>query len=229
MTVVTGTLPYDLANLLGGAARVLVSDDAGALPSIPASIADVIDPVAPYTPQTGWLDFGATGEGTSYSRGMDSDGYEIQQTAGTIFEEITDVNRTLTVDIAEITPEHLALMENSSEVGTVAAATGAAAQKSVKFGSIRSLKTRRVAFIAQRHPNSGVVVEDTGGPERGRFVMLCLYSVQLSADDSEMTVEKGSLATLPVSFVAYPEGGEAAGEEYGTWLLEDAGTIDVTP
>lgn len=223
MTPVTGVLPYDLANLLGGAARVLVSDDSTALPAVPTTIKDVIDCVSPYAPKTGWVDFGATGEGTSYSRDMDSDGYEIQQSTGMVFEEITDISRTLTVDVAEITPEHVAMVENTDSLGTVAAATGAVAQKSVKFGSFTSLATRRVAFIAQRHPNSGIV--DEGSIERGRFVMLCLYSVSIAADESEMTVEKGSLATLPITFEAFPESGQLQGEEYGTWLMEDAGTI----
>lgn len=228
MAVVSGPLPYDLDNLLGGAARVLVSDDAVTLPAIPDNISDVIDCKSPYAAKTGWKDVGATTEGTSYSREMESEGYEIEQATGAVFEEITDVSRQLAVVMGEITPEHVKIFEEAPSITTVAAATGSAAQKSVAFGSIQSLTSRRVAFIGMRNKKSGLVTEPTPptpAVTRGRFVMLTLYSVTIAAESEEVEVAKGALAGLSVTFVAFPEGGQPYGQEYGRWLLEDAGTI----
>lgn len=225
---VTGTLPYDLNNLLGGAARVVISDDATALPSIPDSIEDVITPndAGNYAAKAGWKDAGATVEGTNYSRDLETDGYEIEQTQGFVFEEVTEVSRTLDVSFGEITPELIRIVENAGAAGTVAATATEVAQKQIKFGSITSLEVRRVCFLAQRNKKSGIVVE-ADGVERGRFVMLCLYSVTIAAESSEVEVAKGSLTGLPCTFTAFPEDGQAQGEEWGTWLFEDAG--DLTP
>jgi hypothetical protein len=225
---VTGTLPYDLNNLLGGAARVVVSDDATALPAIPATIESVIDPELDneYVAKTGWKDAGATTEGTSYSRDLETDGYEIEQTQGFVFEEVTEVSRTLDVTFGEITPELVRIVENAGAAGTVAATLTQVAQKAIKFGSITTLDVRRVCFIAMRSPKSGLVIEPDG-TERGRFVMLCLYSVTIAAESSEVEVAKGSLTGLPCTFTAFPEDGQPQGQEWGTWLFEDAG--DLTP
>lgn len=225
MAEVTGTLPYDLDDLLGGGARVLISDDAGALPAIPANVKDVIDPEDPYTAKTGWRNVGATTDGTTASRDMDSEGYEIEQTSGVVFEEITEITRQIEVEMAGVSPANLVVMENASGVTNIAAAAGHVAQKAIKFGSIRDLKLRRVAFIGQRNIRSGIVEESVGGVERGRFVMYCAYSCAIAADSSEATMEKGELMSLPVTFNAFPEAGQPQGQEYGTWILEDAGTI----
>jgi hypothetical protein len=222
---VTGTLPYDLDHLLGGAARVLVSDDEASLPAVPDSIVDVIDMESPYTPKTGWVDVGATTEGSTYSKDMDSDGYEIQQVSGFVFEEITEITRTVEITMGEIRPELVRIVENSGAAATVAAAAGASAQKSLAFGSFSQLDLRRVALVGQRNKKSGLVTESDATTERGRFVMVVLYSVALAAEASEFTIEKGELAALPVTLTAFPESGQSQGEEYGLWLFEDAGTI----
>lgn len=225
MAVVTGPLPYDLANILGGAARVIVSDDSVALPAIPANLKDVVTLAAPYGPKAGWIDIGATGDSTDYTRDMSSSGWDIEQSSASIFEEITEVGRTLKFELAEITPEKLKLLEEAGTIGTVAATAGAVAQKSLKFGTFSSLAKRRMCFIAQRNIGSGAVVEPTTALNRGRFVGLCLYNVSLSADASQLQVKKGQVASVPITMRTFPEPGQAAGQEVGIWLLEDAGTM----
>lgn len=225
MTLTTGTLPYDLANLLGGAARVIISDDAVALPAIPANLKDVFAQKSPYTPLTGWVDIGATTDSTDYSRDLTSSGYDIQQVTGSIFEEITDTQRTLKVAVGELKPEWLKIMEEAPSIGTIAATTGAMAQKSVKFGSIVTLRNRRVCFVGQRNQQSGIVDEVTGGVKRGRFVAWIAYNVTISADATQVQVQKGSLASMPITFKSFPEAGQPQGQEFGTWLTEDAGTM----
>lgn len=221
MALSTGTFPYDIANLLGGAARVLYTDDL--TEPVPADLTGIIDVETPYTAQTGWIDLGATKESATYGREISEEGYEIQNVNGDVLSEITDIAHTMEVSVAEIAPAQLAVIEVSSAgVGTIAGAAGKSAQKSVKFGSFASVPRRRVAFIAQRNVGSGIVTE-SGGVERGGFVGVVLYNVAVAADSAEVEFDKGNLAECPVSFTAFPETTEDAGEEYGTWLFENLG------
>jgi len=221
---ITGTLPYDVNNLLAGAARVFISDDTP-LPAVPVDLSDIQDLTEPYAAQTGWLDVGATTDASAYSRDMTSQEYTIEQTNTPVLEDITEVTRTLRVTIGEIKPEHLQLVEESSSIVTIAAAAGKSAQKQVEFGTIGSLTRRRVAFVGQRNKASGVVQEPASGPARGRFVALVLYQAQISAEAAEVSLVKWNLASVPVTFKSYPEDGLTSGQEFGSWFLEEAGTI----
>src|SRR5262245_38319560 len=103
MALVAGAFPYDIDNLLGGAVRILYAPSTQAIPST-GGIADVIEMVGPnYAAKTGWIDLGATKESFSYTRGFDVEGWEIQQTAGNVIEEISDITRSVSVSIAEFT------------------------------------------------------------------------------------------------------------------------------
>jgi hypothetical protein len=108
MALVTGAFPYDIDHLLGGAVRVLYAPTSVA---IPTGINSVIDMVSPYAAKTGWLEFGATKEAFSYSRAFEVQGYEIQQLAGNVLEEISSITRQVTLSAAEIRKEVLAIME----------------------------------------------------------------------------------------------------------------------
>jgi hypothetical protein len=145
-----------------------------------------------------------------------------------VFEEITEITRELEVEMGEVTPENLRVLENAGAPTTIAAAPNKSAQKALKFGSFSVLTARRICFIGMRNPGSGLVTEPVGGITRGRFVMFCLYQATIAADSSEVSAEKGELTSLPVTFSAKPEGGQPQGQEYGTWLLEDAGTISAS-
>lgn len=220
MAIVTGEFPYDLDHLLGGRARVILAPGTQAIPD---SIADVIDMETPYATQGDWFDLGATRDAASYTRSIETAGLEIQQVSGLVLEEIDSITRQLAVSLAEINQENLVVTEEGT-TGTVAAAAGVSAQKAVKFGTFSDGTIYRAAFIAQRSKKSGIVTE-SGGRTRGRFVMLSLYSVSLAADETQMEFDKGTLVHAPVTFSAFPEGGQAAGQEYGIWLTETAGVI----
>jgi hypothetical protein len=230
MPAVTGAFPYNIDNLLGGAVRVLYAPTSQA---IPANIGDVIKMVGPnYAPETGWLELGATKEAFSYSRGFDVEGWEIQQTAGNVIEEITDITRSVSVSIAEFTKELLKIIEGDTGVISALAAvpgatdSGTSAQDKITFGSFSSLTQYRIAFIARRAKASGLVTEaGNGGATRGRFVMGVGYRAQLSADEIEMEQDKGVLTAANTGFTFFPEGGQAQGSEYGAWFLENTGTI----
>ena len=223
---VQGPRPYNIDHLLGGAARILVSDDDTALPALPTALEDVIDNIFPYAPVTGYVDFGATKEGASYSREISSEGYEIQQATGNVLEEITEVARTLTVSIAEFRKEHFKIMEESAAVETVAESATSAPQDIVKFGGITDLTHRRMVAVGMRSKQSGVVKE-SATRSRGRFLALVLYDVALAAESTEVPLEKGSLAEMPIAFKSFPVGGEEAGQEHGFWLDEGASDFTV--
>ena len=219
--------PYDIENLLGGAVRILYADaDGGAGdPGVPADLSEVIDmDGGGYAPVTNWTDLGATRDSFTYTRGFDTEGWEIQQLAGNVIEEITDLSRTMEISFADLRPEHLAMIEGAPAPTTIAAAAGKSAQKKIAFGSFVSLKRYRFAFISQRPQAAGLVVQ-TDAAERGRFFAGVAYSAQLSADEVEFEQDKGALTAVGVTFTMFPEEGEPRGEEYGTYFDEQAGTI----
>lgn len=224
MSLTAGAFPYDIANLLGGAVRILYAD---VDEPVPVTMTDVILMEAPYTAQTGWTDFGATRDSFTYTRGFDVEGWEIQQLAGNVIEEVTDLSRTIEISAADLRPEHLAMIEaQTATVETVTAVASASAQKVVKFGSFNSLERRRFAFISKRPLAAGVVVEsDVAATERGRFFMGVAYQAQLTADEVEFEQEKGTLTATSVTFALFPDADEDQGEEYGAWFDEQAGTI----
>jgi hypothetical protein len=221
-----GVLPFNLEELLGGAVRVLwapITED------VPANILDIHDMVSPYAPNGDWADFGAAASGSSYGRGISSEGYEIQQSSTAVIEEITGTARRFTTNIAEITPEHLAMIEEGGTVETITASALKSAQKKVPFGNIDSLTRRRIAFVGRRAKGIGAdVTEPASGPVRGAFVCGVLYACALSADEASITFEKGNLASADITFTAFPISGQDPGEEVGCWLEEQSGTIAAT-
>jgi hypothetical protein len=222
--------PYNIDNLLGGAVRVLYADPNAATPvPAPGGIDDVISMVAPYTAKTGWVDLGATKESFTYTRGFETEGWEIQQAQGPVIEEVTSITRTIEVSVAEFRPSVLSILENSGVVVDLAAATGVGAQKQVQFGSFSSPKRYRFAFVSRRSTASGIVKEaaGAGAVQRGRFFMGVLYLAQIAADDVSMEQAKGALTATGVTFTSFPDTATSSdeGEEYGSWFDEQAGTL----
>lgn len=227
MAQTQGALPYDIANLLGGAVRILYAEPAD-VEDVPEDLSDIIDLVFPYAPKTGWKDFGATKENFTYARGFETEGLEIQQFQGNIIEEITAISRNMQVSAAEFSPEVIQVIENATAIDTVAAVAGASpGQKVVKIGSFSSPARYRMAFVARRYVASGTVTEPvaSGGRVRGRFVGAWLNQTQVSADDTEIEIGKGELAATGVTFAGFPEPGIDGEEAFGGWAFEDAGTI----
>jgi hypothetical protein len=218
MAPVTGAFPYDIDNLLGGAVRVLYAPVTATLPD---DIADVIDMTTPYAAKTPWVDFGATKESFTYTRGFDTEGLEIQQVPGAILEDITDLSRTITVSVAELRPEMLAIVEQGTIATDVAAGTGSGAQDIVKFGAFNSITQYRVAWVSRRHQGSGTVYE-SASLTRGRFFMGVGYRCQITADEIEYEGAKGELTGLSLSFKLFPEPGQVFGQEYGLWASEQS-------
>ncbi len=228
MALVGHPFPWDINNLLSGAVSIVYSKITGETPvAIPEGIEDIMLMEAPYTLEEGWTWLGATKEAFSYTRGFETEGLEIQQVAGAILEEVTDISRTITVSMAEFNPFGFQLMENAPSVATLSAAAGVSAQKKIAFGSFASIDRYRFAFISRRPKASGTVTESDATTIRGRFVVGVAYQAQLQADEIEMEQGKGELTASELAFTLFPETTDAQpeGEEVGAWFLEDAGTI----
>lgn len=212
--------PYDLTNLFGGAIRMLYAPTSVAVPD---ELSDIIDLTSPYVAKTGWEDLGATGGPFTYNRNITKSGYNIQQSSATVLEEVSELTRTFAVAAAEFTPEVMSLFEESTGVDTVAAAANKSSQKRVPFGNITSLTPYRVAFIGRRKKAQGVVTEP-GALTRGALVAWIGYKVELAADNSQISVGEGDMATAPLQFTCYPETTiTAEGEEHGFVISEDIG------
>jgi hypothetical protein len=225
MAIVKGLNPYDLSQLLAGPCRAL-----WALPSetsIPTSLLDIfaVEKVDEYVPAEGWTDFGALVEGAAYNRSIETSGYEIENTTGNVAESVTDVVRGVSLNRGELNADTLQDFEQAAAIEEVPAAAGRRPERHVKFGSIESLGRRRIAFVARRPVGVGADVIEQNGHVRGAIVCGVLYTCGLSGDSSAIQMAKGSLSSAPMTLKAFPEGGEAQGEETGLWIEETPGEI----
>lgn len=215
--------PYDINNLLGGRVRVLWAPVSQAAPASPKDII-AQNAAGSYNPLTGWVDFGAGRDASTYERGLTFTEWEIQQQQAAVIEVPTTVTRHVSVSIAEITEKTLQVIEQAAATGTVAATTGLGAQKEVGMGNINSLTRYRVAFISMRDTASGFVTE-LDGTKRGRFVTGVGWQASITADAASLEQAKATMSAFTVTFNFYPDATQAAGKEYGVWWLENTGTL----
>lgn len=218
--------PADITKLAVGPARVLYAPTTVAVPKKLQDIVKLTE-ADDYEPVTGWIDFGAApeGDGASYNRGFETESLGIEQSAGAIFTDITDVNRGLSLNVAEISPENMKIVEGTTIADETVAATGTTAkQTAVPIGSVSEFPSYRVALIGQRKRDSGVVIEPDG-TERGCLVAVVLNRCTITADDSEIEVTRGSFMSAPLQFEAFPEPSEKSAEAFGRWFFEDAADL----
>jgi hypothetical protein len=184
--------PYDVNELLGGRARILIAPSTQALPT---ALTSIIAVATPYAAATGWVEIGATGGPAQYSRNITVSGYDIQQSTSAVLEEVQDVTRTIAFPAAEIRSDNLQLFEGSD----VADITGT--QDRVRFGTIVELSSHRIAIIGIRKKVQGVTADTT----RGRLVALVGFNVTISADNAQASFGEGEMMTLPLSFTFHPD------------------------
>lgn len=205
--------PYDVNELASGPIRCLYAPITQALP---ATFDDIVDISDPYDPATGWVDFGATAGPMQVARNITTAAFNIQQTTTAVLERVSEVVRAVTVNIAELRPDIVAMLEE----GVAADKTG---YSQVTFGNINDLTQYRMAFIGSRVKGQGTVTETAPSTKtRGRLFAYVAYRVQLQAENLQLGFAEGDLANGNVNFRLYPEAGEPEGEEHGLWLFEDA-------
>lgn len=221
--------PYDIFNLITGPATL---GYAPATVSVAKKLQDFISLLSKddYKAAEKYDFFGAAAEGEapSYSRGFESDGLGIEQESSAVLTSITDVNHGFSLNIAEIEPENIKMVEGI-ELGagtseTVAATETTSKQEVVPIGSLTEVPRYRMFLIGERKIESGEVIEPDG-TVRGRLVAVYLNRVALTADDSEIEWGKDGLASAAVQFEGFPEPGLKGAEAYGRWFFEAAGKI----
>lgn len=216
---------YKQEGAVSGPARVLYAPTTVAVPAGLDSIINLVADVnGVYAPKTGWVDFGLAADASSYSKGHDTEGQEYEQPTGLLFEQVSDINRQITVNMAEILPENLQIIESSGVISTKAAAANVSAQQVLKAGSFTSVTRYRIAIISQRDVGA-VKVTEPGGLERGGLVAQVGLACALSGDDSELSSGAGDPISADVQFTLFPETGQPKGQEYVHHYLEQAGVI----
>lgn len=217
--------PYQIARLAVGPIRVLYAKPS-LIATAPTKIQDICAMKTPYTAVTNWIDFGGQVNPPSYSKSDTQNGLNLQNEAAPVDTEVTDVSRTLSLNIAEMTEHALAIIEQTSAaVETIAAAANTGAQKGLPFGSYDEVDRYRVAFIGKRRKSAGIVNETAGGLQRGRMFAVVLFSAAITGDAKTFTYDRGNFASGDVTFNAYPDANETPGKDHGRWLFEDAGTL----
>lgn len=224
--------PYDIFKMVVGAVRVVIADADGANSiAVPTALQDLVDltPTAGAYPTAADVrDLGAATDGSEYTHGRESQGVEIEQETGSIFEEITQVARGFSLSMAELDPTNVQFIEVASAIETIAAVANAGgAQKSVGLGSYTDLPAYRIALIGVRKKSAGLVTHVTSAMERGRLVAVTLNRATLSSDENTTAFGKGTLANTSVGVTSFPEPGEDADVAYGRWFFEDAGAIPI--
>lgn len=216
--------PYDITNLTVGPITAMVAN-VNAVASFPTKLQDVFQTYAPYTAVSPWFRFGAGVNPGSYSTGNTQSDLSIEQDTEPVDTEVTAVNRSIQINMAEFSPQALSIIEQSPGVELVAAAAGVAvAQDAIPFGSYSDLEHYRVVLLARRKKKWGVVIEP-GGKQRGRVLGAFLYSATITGDAKTAQFAKGSLSSMDITFQAYPDSAAPGGKDHGRWLSERAGTI----
>lgn len=222
-----GRMPYDEGGALVGPARVLFAPTSVSVPT-GLVIENVADEDGEYPPITGWVDFGLAADAPTYSHSRESEGITYQQPSGDLFQQISAVTRTLTVQVAHIDGENLEIIENSGHVADVAAAAGIhAGLEKVNVGLYTDVPVWRVALISYRPSGASEVIEPVaaGSTNRPPMVMRVIPRCTITADETSMDFDRGTPVNAPVTFNALTEPTASAGAEHGYWLVEKPGTI----
>lgn len=220
-----GRVPFDPTGALAGPARTLYAPISAAVPD---DLWDIVPPVSTageYPPQGDWVDFGLAADAPTYSHSRETSGLEYQQPHGVLFESLSNVARTFTAQIAEISPENMKIVENTqAAIEDIVAAAGKSAQKKLPFGTYSSLTPYRIAMVAFR-PDGSTVVEEPDGSVRPAAVGLILPRVVLGAEDTEFSFGSGDPVNAPITFNIISEPTLTDGEDMGYWVFEQEGTI----
>lgn len=214
----SSVLKYNGENLLKAPARVLYAPYATAAPAYPS---DVFDGTDPYAVKTGWVDFGATTGPPVLGRNISTNGgMVIEQTTTALYEDPNSTERTLQIPIAEFSPTILSVLEEGT-TGTYASGTKRGAGSYVDVSDINSFSAFRLAMIAVRSKQQGVVTETSGPVTRGAFVGVLAFNASLGGDNLSTSIGRNVQGELSVTFKLYPD----PNNSYKTlrWIFENPG------
>lgn len=228
-----GRTPYDEAGALTGPARAVYAPTSVAVPTDADDIVERSANVSgEYPLKTGWLDFGLAADAPSYTHGRESEGLEYQQPSGALFQTITNINRSMTLNVAHIDDKTLEIIENAGSATTIAAEPGVGtAQKKINVGLYSSTPVWRIALISFRPDGAGEVEELAASPvgTRPPMVIRVIPRTTITSDDTEMEFARGEPVAAEVTFDAQSEPSAPSGGEHGFWIVEQEGTIAEAP
>lgn len=220
---------YNIEDLIGSGARTLVAPSTWSLPvsgGVPTvGISDIITPnnAGSYAPKTGWVDVGSAreGQGSSYGRNITANEWRLEQATAAVAQDITDVPRTILVQIAEMNPANLKMFEDAPGTRAIATAAGKPAQTAVDFGSIEALSHWTVALLGQFRKGVGKDVTEVDGTVRGAFLAVMLFSATVSPTNTSFDLQKGQLANVSLEFTGFPHSSVTDGTRaVGAWVQE---------
>ncbi len=220
--------PYDINELVGSAARILIAPTTVAAPVGLHEVVEVIGaPSSPkYPPQTGWLDLGATTTEPQYTRNLTVKERTIQQENTGLLRRPDQITRGVSMVLGEVSQQNLAIFEPGSTSEDIAAAVGHAAYDHTNIGTATSLVAYRLAVIGLLDPRQGIVTEGVAGPTRGRLVGRIFPLVQIDADNASATLGEDGW-TLPVNLTSFPDPDVDGDVGEGFWFSEKSGVIAI--
>lgn len=211
--------PERPGQLASGPARFVRAPISQASPG--NGIYSVIGGVPPYDPIGTHIDFGSTIDEVEVERDMDADEFRTAQSTLVKFQKINELNRTIKVNVAEISPENLRVIEESPPIETITAGPNRGSQRVVPIGNIESLTRYRMAVIFQ-HPAELAPVTMPSGEIRGAFIMYYGLSVSLAADDASIEIGPEDLAAVEVTFALFGDPLVTDPKKsQGGWYFED--------
>jgi hypothetical protein len=230
--------PHDLALAAAGPARVLIAPVSAAVPTDPYSVISptgvVVDgerryPIVTAAATAGWKEVGLTKDAVSYGHSHeDGDAPEYEQT-GELASRPESVSRALTVTFAEFKDWVIALIENTTDIETVApTTTGAAAAKPgfkrIHTGTYDSLINYRAIFVMSYLAAGGATVTEPGSVTRPPWLWRVIPRVTITSDDKEIEAAKDG-AAFECEFLAANEPTLSGARQHGYWIQETPGAF----
>lgn len=163
-------------------------------------LSDIIDrdslrPIAP------WIYVGSSreGQGSTFEENVTTTELRVDQFTAVVFENITEVVDTLTLQWAELTPEKIRMLLEADSVDVVGD------EWAVHGDAFTSRTHYRVALLGRREPGNGRDITNSGGQVRGELFGAVLQNATVSAGQWQVELQRGQMANISVPYKGYPD------------------------
>lgn len=195
---------YDISRHIESGARGIIAR-ADLVPAI-TKLDDVLD-LTTLALKTNFVDVGSAreGVGSAYNRNITTAESRIEASTVSIRERITAVDRTITLHLAEFTPDKVAILEEAPAVTTIAAAANSSPQSRVDGGVFNKMTRYRVVLLGIHPDGEGRDITDTTADVRGPLCAWVLQNARMSAENAGIEIQRGQIADAPLTFKGFPE------------------------
>ncbi len=195
--------------------------------AIPTRIGDILSQVADaqgdYQTKTGWETFGLAGDSQALNLEHEESVIEYNN-AGALYKRVSTVTAGATVHVAGISSKNMQIVRNAPRIIAVAGAANMGAESQVPYGTFEEATLYRIALISRR-PRKAREVTEPGGRKRGAFVADLIYAAGITGDEKTAEFDPEEGVNMECVFSGSPVASQPAGEEYGRYMEESAGTI----